>query len=334
MYDDSGNSLAAKEAYLLLLLSDANLPTGSFVASSGLESYIKHGFFSDRSPESPFASSSPTDPQPPRATVATVNFLRDSLKTYSQSTLAFIRSVYEAMERDDALANVLAEIVQLDGLYETMTLNHAARRASKAQGVALLSLYTKGFSRPSWLPDVLELPPPLPEDAKSSHRHQLPHSSKRNDDLVEELKALIRRGDTPGHLPICWAVLSASLGLSTERSQYLHIFLHARALLSASVRLNTVGPYASQQLLLHVVKPLVDDTVKACKDIRLRFVARLDRNVISGSNTVDKELADGKGADSWELDEDADENGPASTWPLGEILAGRHDLQHSRIFNS
>lgn len=25
---------------------------------------------------------------------------------------------------------------------------------------------------------------------------------------------------------------------------------------------------------------------------------------------------------------------PATTWPLGEILAARHDLQHSRIFNS
>ena len=26
--------------------------------------------------------------------------------------------------------------------------------------------------------------------------------------------------------------------------------------------------------------------------------------------------------------------GAAQTWPLGEILAARHDLQHSRIFNS
>lgn len=25
---------------------------------------------------------------------------------------------------------------------------------------------------------------------------------------------------------------------------------------------------------------------------------------------------------------------PATTWPLGEILAARHDLQHSKIFNS
>lgn len=31
---------------------------------------------------------------------------------------------------------------------------------------------------------------------------------------------------------------------------------------------------------------------------------------------------------------DATIHGPATTWPLGEILAARHDLQHSRIFNS
>lgn len=33
-----------------------------------------------------------------------------------------------------------------------------------------------------------------------------------------------------------------------------------------------------------------------------------------------------------EFDEVTD--GPANTWPLGEILAARHDLQHSRVFNS
>ncbi|KAG8863775.1 hypothetical protein FRB96_007612 [Tulasnella sp. 330] len=251
------NALTGKEAYLLLLLSDANLPTGSFVASSGLESYIKHGFFSDRSPESPFASSSATDPQPPHATVATVNFLRDSLQTYARSTLALIQGVHEAMEgRGPGVLGktALKEIAQLDGLYEAMTLNHVARRASKAQGVALLTLYTKA-----------------------------------------------------------------------KRSQHLHIFLHARALLSASVRLNTVGPYASQQLLLHVVKPLVEDAVRRCKDIRLTFVEKGKGDLVVGS-------AEANGDDDWELDEEAD--GPASTWPLGEIIAGRHDLQHSRIFNS
>lgn len=35
----------------------------------------------------------------------------------------------------------------------------------------------------------------------------------------------------------------------------------------------------------------------------------------------------------WDWTEEA-ESGPATTWPLGEILMARHDLQHSRIFNS
>lgn len=132
------------------------------------------------------------------------------------------------------------------------------------------------------------------------------------DTLVDEFKIRIRAGRSPGHLPICWAVLTRKLGLSRERSQHLSIFLHARALLSASVRLNTIGPYAAQQLLLHVVKPLVEEAVTTCKDLNLDFHDTLEHH---------QEIKD-------------DQEGPANTWPLGEILSSRHDSQHSRIFNS
>ncbi len=101
----------------------------------------------------------------------------------------------------------------------------------------------------------------------------------------------------------------------SERSQYLHLFLQARSLLSSSVRLNTIGPYAAQQLLLHAVRPLVDAEMSRCKHL----------------GTGHTEATDGAGEDMW--DEDV-VRGPAMTWPLGEILAARHDLQHSRIFNS
>jgi hypothetical protein len=37
--------------------------------------------------------------------------------------------------------------------------------------------------------------------------------------------------------------------------------------------------------------------------------------------------------DPWAWQDEA-ESGPATTWPLGELLMARHDLQHSRIFNS
>lgn len=32
--------------------------------------------------------------------------------------------------------------------------------------------------------------------------------------------------------------------------------------------------------------------------------------------------------------EKEDVSGPATTWPLAEVLAARHDLLHSKIFNS
>lgn len=92
------------------------------------------------------------------------------------------------------------------------------------------------------------------------------------------------------------------------RAQHLFLFLHARSLLSSAVRLNTIGPYSSQQLLLHSVKPLVEAEVSQNKDMRTGIFADMHHN-------------------------DADDR-PATTWPLGEILAVRHDLQHSRIFNS
>lgn len=75
------------------------------------------------------------------------------------------------------------------------------------------------------------------------------------------------------------------------------------------MRLNNLGPYGAQQLLLHAVRPLIDYEVSRCKNLR------------TGTVKIG-------------VDFDGTMQGPATTWPLGEILATRHDLQHSRIFNS
>ncbi|KAJ6628957.1 urease accessory protein UreF [Mycena sp. CBHHK59/15] len=251
------------ETYLLLLLSDSNLPTGSFVASSGLESFLKHGF-----------GAPPLDQPSTNLKMDTIaTFIHDSLSTYAPSALPFVSDAHNIvqLQRGDAdMARTLAVLKELDALYECMTLNHVAKRASKAQGVALLSLYSKGFSCPR---------------ACRLHAH--------------------------GHLPVCWGVLCAALGLSLDRTQHLHLYLHARSLLSAAVRLNSIGPYAAQQILLHVVGTLVDTEVAKC--------AQLRTGTLIDGNTPE-----------W----DETQHGPANTWPLGEILAARHDLQHSRIFNS
>lgn len=77
------------------------------------------------------------------------------------------------------------------------------------------------------------------------------------------------------------------------------------------MRLNEIGPYNAQQILLHVAQPIIKAEVNRCKDLRT-----------------------GVGLEQEHGDFDETIQGPANTWPLGELLAARHDQQHSRIFNS
>ncbi|KAI0092182.1 hypothetical protein BDY19DRAFT_884614 [Irpex rosettiformis] len=297
-----------EEAYILLLLSDGNLPTGSFVASSGLESYVTHGFFTI----------------PPNLTEKgndklehIVDFIRDTMSTYARSALPFVSDAHiiveEAMKSHgtpsskDRTEQALRTLLALDALYESMTLNHIARRASTAQGVALLSLHSKGFSVPRIYPATQQK---IPVDDKGG-------ASKIASILADKLKLLIRREETPGHLPICWGFLTAALGLSLDRSQFLHLFLCARGALSAAVRMNICGPYAAQQLLLHAIRPIVVAEASRCAKCRTG---------VSYSSSDMGEVSFDEGVMTKE--------GPAITWPLGEILAARHDLQHSRVFNS
>lgn len=189
------------DSYLLLILSDGNLPTGSFVSSSGLESYFKHGFPAVSGP-----SNVPANIQ------ATVSFIKQSLAAYAHLALPFAADAHEVAVHASALTEVdtLHQLQELDGRYEAMTLNHITRRASKAQGVALLTLFSKGFSRPTWVDSLVEgeLEPPSPERSATQAQY------KAHETLVDAFKLSIRKGETPGHLPVCWGVLTASLLLS------------------------------------------------------------------------------------------------------------------------
>jgi len=278
-----------KESYLLLLLSDANLPTGSFVASAGLESTAAHALFHV--------------PGPPGSDI--LAFLRSSVDTYARSALPFARDAHRITAAytsgETELDTALTALTRLDALYDASTLNHIARRASCAQGAALLTLYTRGFTRPALL--LL-----LPNDGEEEEED-------RGAVLVAALKLLVRRGEPDApvwHLPVCWGVLTGALGLTVERGAHLHLFLHARGVLSAAVRMNIVGPYAAQQLLLHAVRRVVDDALASTA------------HIVSGALRDERDLERAE----------VDERLPATTWPLGEILAARHDLLHSRIFNS
>lgn len=85
--------------------------------------------------------------------------------------------------------------------------------------------------------------------------------------------------------------------------------------------MNAIGPYAAQQLLLHAIRPLVDAQLTQCQHIRTGVIAVSETHAGVAQTTQNGVMT-------------TVVEGPANTWPLGEILAARHDLQHSRMFNS
>jgi urease accessory protein len=188
------------ELHLLYVLLDSNLPTGGFVSSSGLESYAKHGFL-------PSSSSSLQDPQtkPKTKKEGIVEFAKSEIENYGVMTLGFVSDSWNAFhiggqehEDEDEVAEgtLLNKLVELDRYHESTLLSHVARRSSRAQGVAMLTLYVRGLHDP---------------DNES-------HDNARGKRIIDEYKRLIRKGDTPGHLAVCWGVVSAALGLKLGRS--------------------------------------------------------------------------------------------------------------------
>ncbi|KAK8854897.1 hypothetical protein IAR55_003636 [Kwoniella newhampshirensis] len=248
------------------------------------------------------------------------------------------------------LDRIVGNITALDRYHEATLLSHVARRSSKAQGVAMLTLFTRGLSKPVGLYQDNDI-----EDERDHDQEQRGSGAEDTKmvvgedkgaigsgmdgedevlakDIVDAYKKTIRKGESPGHLAVCYGVIARAMALSLDRAIHLHLFLHARSLLSSAVRLNLIGPYASSQLLLHPFRQIIDTEVK---EIKQRSEGDMFRNQsVSYDGGHPATMHHGHGEEVfWAWTEEA-ERGPATTWPLGEVLTGRHDLQHSRIFNS
>lgn len=335
------------EAYLLSLLSDSNLPTGGFVASSGLESYGVHGFLRQESSIAASASTAVPSTSRDRTAIATINFVRHSLQSYARSALPFLldahRLVTAHLAQDEPSdvdrSTALRSLITLDTAYHAFSPNHVLRRASKAQGMALLILYSKSFA------------PPLPTPSPAQ-------------ELIDEYKRKVRASSTRdtaphGHLPVCWGIFTAVLGMGMDATLSLHLFLQARTVLSSSIRLNTLGPYAAHSLLLHEVREVVRDVVGERDWARVATTGLVaigsgGREVSDSIVEVDKKAtarsestrAANPFAQDWNWDDEGawgqeegdrgeqDVCAPANTWPLGDIVQARHDVLHTRLFNS
>jgi urease accessory protein len=373
--------ISPEELHLLYILLDSNLPTGGFVSSSGLESYVKHGFLGLPS-YSTFTSGSETNTKEFTAVKGVKDVIRGvtdfaeaEVGHYANTTGCFVRDSWDFVDsflsspttlgteieepRDGkGLRGVLKKIEELDGYHESTLLSHVARRASKAQGVAMLTLFGRGLTRPVGFDE-----PKRGEDegVEDEEGINIKEKEKRSKDLIDAYKLLVRKGSVPGHLAICWGVITAALGLalgmsstnsttpfllsslffrlpywcpfesrakSQDRSIHLYLFLHARSLLSTAVRMNIIGPYASSQMLLHPFKDIIER-----ETLHLNNANHENTTTTTGLIKFDEERQGKDKGGFWDWTKEA-ELGPATTWPLGELLMARHDMQHSRIFNS
>ena len=204
--------MAAPSLHFLLLLSDSALPLGSFAFSSGLESYLAH--------HKPPFTTSPSPPPP----LDFDYFLHLSIRNLASTNLPYVLEAF----------NQPGELRNLDNDIDASTACTVARRASVAQGKALLGLWERAFkascsASPSTTPSISALSS-FAADFKLA----------KPDIFGLQLNA---------HFAPLFGVLCKCLGLSAEEASYLFLCNHAKSVLSAAVRAGVMGPYLSHGFL-------------------------------------------------------------------------------------
>lgn len=251
--------LPSSSQHALLLLSDSALPLGSFAYSSGLESYIAH--------HKPLpAGVSPL--------LSFHKFLRLSIESIAFTSVPYVLSSFRKPGR----------LGELDNDFDASTPCMIARRASIAQGRALLGIWEKAlqYSGTRSCPGALTA-----FDSISSFGRGVKLSTLSSEDIA----------GANGHFAPLWGAVCSALGLEIQQAAYLLLLNHAKAVLSAAVRANVMGPYQAQIML-------------AGQDLQVQ------------SRTCLEMVWNIRPEDTGQI------------VPCMDLWLGRHELLYSRIFNS
>ncbi|KAH7378400.1 hypothetical protein DE146DRAFT_730927 [Phaeosphaeria sp. MPI-PUGE-AT-0046c] len=201
--------------HALLLLADSALPLGSFAFSSGLESYLAHH---------------KTIPSPSASQLSSFHtFLRLSLSTLASTALPYVLAGYREPW----------EIETLDNDFDASTPCTVARRASVAQGRALLAVWDRSFKQ-----QYSSKTPPTEEAANGASQ-----STNAVKALTAFSTALRTSEHLNAHLAPLWGLVTNILAVPLHDAAYLFLFSHARTVISAAVRASVMGPYQAQAVL-------------------------------------------------------------------------------------
>lgn len=319
------------EHHHLLLLSDSALPLGSFAFSSGLESYREHARAAAAAAVTTTANSSTSHRgqqhvgntassasrarAPPSPSWSFADFLPLSLSSYASTTLPFVLAAH----RDP---RALAE---LDDALDAATICTVGRRASCAQGRALLGIWEKSL--------VGELGLVEGRDGGGYSEDETGYDGSGEEEgeeweeedidipgIIKAFTALLRRSNTTttttttttstattlpsssipavsAHLAPLFGTVSRALGLDAHQTAYIFMLSHVKALVSAAIRGGMFGPFQAQKIL-------------AGRDVRLLLPALIAR----------------------EWDVPVEKAGQSA--PVVDLWIGRHEILYSRVFNS
>ena len=199
----------------ILLLGDSALPLGSFAYSSALESFLAHQPKTARS----------------RGLANFIHFLNLSLASLASTNVPFVFAAYHDSEDPSDLDNDL----------DASTTCCVAKRASIAQGKALITLWDKSLRiQAENLTDI------------ASNQNQT-RASDNMERFVQFWKApghgMVEENRPQGHLAPLFGLLCAAMSIPVEQSIYLFLLNHAKTLLSAAIRASAMGPYQAQGVL-------------------------------------------------------------------------------------
>jgi len=263
-------SLKSQSLHTLLLLADSALPLGSFAFSSGLESFFAHKKITGNDGQT--------------LQVLFSSFLSISMQSLASTALPYVLAAYRAPYR----------LEDLDNDFDASTPCTVARRASVAQGRALLSVWDRSFRSHYQQGQECQI--------ATNETNNLDPDQKNASLLLSNFSTSLRassNADLPvnAHLAPLWGVVTLVLGIDLKSSAYLFIFAHARTVISAAVRASVLGPYHAQAVL-------------ASTDLQQQI--------------------DGLVGKYWDRStEDA-----GQSVPVIDLWVGRHEKLYSRIFNS
>ncbi|KAL2399678.1 putative urease accessory protein UreF-like [Exophiala dermatitidis] len=211
----------------LMLLSDSALPLGSFAYSSGLESFLAHHKQQQQQQPPHGRASGQTSSQTPLSLFH--KFLKLSIQSIAWTNVPYVLAAFR-----DPL-----DLMDLDNDLDASTPCTVARRASVAQGRALLSVWEKAFAASAGRSPY--------DDSNSDSEAAAAIEVFAKDLKLSALSTSTIKAN--GHLAPLWGVVSLALGLNLEESAYLFLLNHAKAVVSAAVRASVMGPYMAQTVL-------------------------------------------------------------------------------------